>query len=332
MKKLLIVLLITFLAACQTEQLDIGLVLYNESDPFVELFASKIVDNIDNYSIEVYDSENSQSLQNTQLQELIDKETRLFLVNPVDRLSTFTLIRKLRETDTPVIFFNREPLRKDLQEYQNAYYVGAKAEQSGYIQADLVEELFGNPNDMNVYDRNEDGIIQILLFKGEPGHQDAELRSKSVIEALEEKGYQIEVVQTIIADWIKQDAYSMMKEIIEDEVNYEIIISNNDAMAIGAIEAMREYGIFRDDNEDNSIDLNDISWVPVIGVDGIPLAKTEIENGYMYGTVLNDSDSMALAISELSRYLLGEIQLKDMTYQLEDRYYIWIDYKAFTTN
>jgi len=328
MKKIVLVFLL-MLSGCQSDELDIGLVLYNESDPFVDAFAEQIKDKISQYSYEVYDSENSQSLQNAQLQELMDKDAKLYVVNPVDRLSTFTLIRQLREENIPVIFFNREPLRKDLQEYKNAYYVGAKAEQSGYLQAELIEELFGGPDDLTMYDRNGDGVIQYILFKGEQGHQDAELRSRAVLETLEEDGYQLEVVRTVVADWMKSNAYVEMKELIKDDIEVELIISNNDAMAVGVIEAIREMDYFIDDNENGVIDILDESWVPIVGVDGIDIAVTEIENGYMYGTVLNDSDSMAEAISELSSFLLGDITIEEVSYEFTDRYYIWIDYKVF---
>ena len=331
MKKILIVF-VFLLTACSSNKLDIGLVLYNEADPFVDVFAEQIIEKISEHSFEVYDSENSQVLQNAQLEELIDMGVKLFVVNPVDRLSAFTLIRKLEVTNTPVIFFNREPLRKDLEEYDKAYYVGAKAEQSGFMQAELVEELFGSPLNLNEYDRNGDNIIQLLLFKGEQGHQDAELRSKFVIETLEDKGYQVEIIQTVIADWMRSKAYESMKEIVQDEIFYELIISNNDAMAVGVIEAMRENEVFKDDNENGLIDSLDSSWVPIVGVDGIDLAVNEIENGYMYGTVLNDSESMAEAIAELSSFLLEGRDLSEMSFDITDDYYIWIDYEVFKNN
>lgn len=323
---------VLFLSGCAPAPKDIGLVLYDTVDPFVEVFADQIEENLKDYNYVVYDSENSQTLQNNQLQELLDEEVKLLIVNPVDRLSTFTLIRRLREEGVPVIFFNREPLRKDLQEYVDAYYVGAKPEQSGYMQAEMIEEIFGNPDSLNHYDTNGDGVIQAIMFKGQQGHQDAEIRTKSVIEKLEEDGYKIELLQTVVADWNRGIAYTEMKQLISDKVPYELIISNNDAMAVGAIDAMKELKVFSDDNEDGLIDLNDDSWIPVLGVDGIEMAVNEIEAGYMYGTVINDSQGMADAIYELSQYLLGEIEKNDMSFEFTDRYYIWIDYRVYKNN
>ncbi len=331
MRKILLISSMFLLAACAPTPPDVGLVLYDMVDPFVEVFTEQIKDELSEYDYLLYNSENSQTLQNNQLQELLDKDVRLMIVNPVDRLSTFTLIRRLREEQIPVIFFNREPLRKDLQEYAGAYYVGAKPEQSGYMQADLVEELFGDPELLNQYDKNGDGVIQTIMFKGQQGHQDAEIRSKSVIDKLEEDGYEVELLQTIVADWNREKAYTEMKQVIQDELPYELIISNNDAMAVGAIDALKEFFVFEDDNEDSFINRDDESWIPIVGVDGIDMAIEEIESGYLYGTVINDSKSMAKAIGELTQYLLGEIEKTDMTFELEDRYYIWIDYKIYTS-
>ncbi len=331
MRRILLVWTLLLLTACAPTPPDVGLVLYDMVDPYIEVFTEQLKDELIDYDYLIYNSENSQTIQNNQLQELLDKDVRLMIVNPVDRLSTFTLIRRLREEQVPVIFFNREPLRKDLQEYTDAYYVGAKPEQSGYMQADMIEELFGDPNEMSKFDSNGDGVIQTIMFKGQQGHQDAEVRSKSVIEKLEDDGYEVELLQTIIADWNREKAYTEMKQIIQDEVPYELIISNNDAMAVGAIDAIKEFFVFTDDNENGLIDQHDDSWVPIVGVDGIDMAIEEIEAGYLYGTVINDSEEMAEAIGELTKYLLGEIEQSDMTFNLEDRYYIWIDYRVHKT-
>jgi methyl-galactoside transport system substrate-binding protein len=330
MKKIISICSLFLLTACAQPSPDVGLVLYDMVDPYIEVFADQLEEELSEYDYLVYNSENSQTLQNDQLQELLDKDVRLMIVNPVDRLSTFTLIRRLREENIPVIFFNREPLRKDLQEYTDAYYVGAKPEQSGYIQADMIAELFGEADNLTDYDKNGDGVIQTIMFKGQQGHQDAEIRSRSVIDKLEDEGYEVELLQTIIADWNREQAYTEMKQVIQDEIPYELIISNNDAMAVGAIDAIKELSVFEDDNEDGLIDQTDESWIPIVGVDGIQMALDEIENGYLYGTVVNDSESMARAIGELAQYLLGEIEKEDMSFEFEDRYYIWIDYTIYT--
>lgn len=112
----------------------------------------------------------------------------------------------------------------------------------------------------------------------------------------------------------------------------ETIMSNNDAMAIGAIRQMRQQGWFIDTNNNNRIDPEDDKWIPVVGIDGLDEAVADIEKGYLYGTVINDSKEQAQAIIELSELLLNVRDLSDFHFSLVDDKYIWIEYKVFLLN
>ena len=69
----------------------------------------------------------------------------------------------------------------------------------------------------------------------------------------------------------------------------ELVICNNDGMAEGAITALSAAGY----NTGNSKDIN----IPVFGVDATDAAKSLIKSGRMTGTVRQDSDGMAEAIT-----------------------------------
>ncbi len=134
-----------------------------------------------------------------------------------------------------------------------------------------------------------------------------------------------------VANWESTQAYEKMEQIAKTfGTDFEVIISNNDAMAIGAIKRMKEAGFFTDTNGNGRIDPLDELWVPIVGIDGISEAVELIEYGYLYGTVLNDSNSQAQAVVELSEYLLGLRKEQEMTYRILDDTYVWIDYKVFT--
>ena len=62
---------------------------------------------------------------------------------------------------------------------------------------------------------------------------------------------------------------------LDDKI--EAIISNNDEMAIGAIEALQKYGFNKGGNS---------KYIPVVGVGGLPEAKELINQGVMTGTVI----------------------------------------------
>ncbi len=317
---------------CGEEVHRVALFYYNGEDPYIASFVTQIEEvATGRFRLEGYDALNSQILQNEQIDTVLREEPDLIVVNPVDRLGAYAVINRLREHDIPVIFFNREPLARDLDLWDRAYYVGAEAAQSAHLQAKLVMELFGNdPTALNKHDRNGDGRVQTIILKGEQGHQDAEIRTSEVLRSFEERGFDLEVLTVHVADWDRTEAYDAMRDLLRDYgAALELVISNNDAMALGAISRMRQDGYFADDNGNGRIDSDDERWLPVVGIDGIEGAVEQIEAGYLYGTVVNDSQRMAEAIAELSEVIIAGRETADMSVPLTDGTYVWVDYRPF---
>jgi methyl-galactoside transport system substrate-binding protein len=328
MKKLLVLLLLLVLYGCQTRLPSVHVFLYDGNDPFIDGLSSTLETYGKRYfEITIHDAQNSQIIQNELIVEALDSSPDLLIVNPVDRLGAYTIIEKVKQKDIPIIFFNREPLLEDLELYEHAYYVGSKAEESAIFQAEIIHELFGeNPNLLNQYDRNLDNQIQMVIFKGEQGHQDAELRTSTIQSALIDLGYGIEVIDIIIADWNETKAYNRAQDFLETHMNsLELIVSNNDAMALGVIKAMEDYHEAQLALDENYT----ASSIPVIGIDGITSAIESIEAGTLFGTVINDSFNQAIAIVELGQAILAD-DFSELSYELTENYYIWIPYKKLT--
>jgi methyl-galactoside transport system substrate-binding protein len=110
----------------------------------------------------------------------------------------------------------------------------------------------------------------------------------------------------------------------------ELLISNNDAMALGAIQRMQEKLVFEDTNKNGIIDRDSEPWMPVVGIDGISAAIDSIKSGYLYGTVKNDSQNMALIIIELAKWLLEKKSLIDFPYEITNGKYVWVNYQKMT--
>ncbi|HAE23236.1 MAG TPA: methyl-galactoside ABC transporter substrate-binding protein [Spirochaetaceae bacterium] len=320
------------LGSCAQKQERVGLLLYNLADPYIEVFARQIQEEAGgSFLTLLYDAGNSQLIQNEQIDALLAKKPALMMLNPVDRLASHALIRKLQAENIPIIFFNREPLAKDLALWERCYYVGAQAEQSGQMQAELVMELFGSdPEKLNAYDKNGDGIIQLIILKGEQGHQDAELRTKELLRSFEARGFALELLAVEVANWKQDEAYEKIGPLLRaHQGRIELIASNNDAMALGAIMRLRQLGYFQDNDKNGKVDRFDQSWLPIVGIDGLREAEESIRDGYLYGTVKNDSLSMAKAMVELASRLIAGARPESTAYSLEDGKYIWIDYQPF---
>lgn len=324
--------LFILIAGCEQHLAPVGLFIYREDDLFMKAFTSEILNGAGrNFPLTVNYGLNSQIIQNEQIEKSLLMGTPLLIVNPVDRLGAYALIRKAQSRSTPIIFFNRQPLGEDLMIWSNAWYIGAKADQSGELQAKLIMDLFGSDQgNLSEYDRNRDGSIQTIILKGQQGHQDTEIRTASVQNTLRKNGYSLDVLAIEIANWSQDEGYDRMDELLDLlSEPMEVVIANNDAMALGAIDALRQHGYFEDTNGNGKIDRNDQSWVPVVGIDGVPEAVWHIKNGYLLGTVFNDYKTMADAITTLSMAILDGGIDENFPYPVYDNRYIWIPYQTF---
>lgn len=332
MKKLGILLFAFFLLGCEVKKSEIPLLIYDMQDAYMFDFEKKIQEATNGFfDLVTVDGQNSQIIQNEDIDKWISAKVPLLIVNPVDRLSVYSIIEKAKKSGTKIIFFNREPLAQDMALYDSVYYVGADAAESAKIQAQIIMELFGNDPQLNAFDKNGDGVIQAVILKGEQGHQDAEARTKVVVETLTGAGYNVEVLDISIANFDRQTAKTAMDGLITTHgKNIEVVISNNDAMALGAIEALTDKGCFMDTNKDGKIDRASEVWIPVVGIDGLDIAMEQIESGFLYGTVFNDSQNMAEAIVELANLLISGEDVSDLSFSVTNGKYIWISYKKIT--
>ena len=333
MRKWILFWVLFLLVGCSNRPVEVPVLIYDMNDAYMNDFESRLYKLLNHsFTLKTYNATNSQIIQNEQYDQLMSSKHSLLLVNPVDRLSVRPLIERANANETTIIFFNREPLLVDFELANNAYYVGADAKESAQIQALLVMELFGNnPNQLNDFDKNNDGIIQVVILKGEQGHQDAEARSYWVVQTLLEANYQVEVLETKVANFDKQTAYEQTLSLFETfDDAIEIIIANNDAMALGAIDALVDLEIINDVNMDGIIDQTEEPWLPVVGVDGLEEAILSIKNGYLYGSVNNDSNRMAQIILELTEAILNQYDLNNLSFKIPDNHIIYVNYQPLT--
>lgn len=319
---------------CTAKKTVVPLFIYNVEDEYMADFETRIKAEViqKDFLVKTFDGQNSQIIQSDDINQMLEAKVPLMIINPVDRLSVYSIIEKAKLKGTKIIFINREPLNQDMALSDLVYYIGADAIESAQLQAQIIMTLFGNdPTHLNENDKNNDGIIQAVILKGELGHQDAEARTKYVIDTLTNDRYRVEVLEVSIANFDQHQGKLAMDHLLDvygDRI--EVVISNNDAMALGAITSLTDKGYFIDSNNDAFIDHKREKWMPVVGIDGLDPAIKKIEEGYLYGTVFNDSQKMAEAIIELARFLLEDKDLSGMKHSVTDGKYIWINYKKIT--
>ncbi len=301
-------------------QPKIGVAIYKFDDTFMTGVRNAISDAAKGKAeVDIVDSQNSQPTQNDKVDLFITKKVNALAINPVDRTAAGVIIDKAKAANIPVVFLNREPMPEDMQKYDKVYYVGAKAEESGTISGQLLVDYWKATPEA---DKNKDGVLQYVMLKGEPGHQDAELRTKFSVKAIEDAGIKVEKVAEDTAMWDRVKGQEKMAAFLASSgEKIEAVLANNDDMALGAIEALKASGYFKDGK-----------YLPVVGVDATAPALKELEAGTLLGTVLNDAKNQGKATLELAAVLSkGETPTKENTgYDISDGKYVWIPYKKIT--
>ena len=313
------------LAACGGQRdgtIRVGVALYRQDDTFITSLSQYLQQAVleeeqargVKINLNVVDGRGSQTTQNEQVDQFLDKGYDVICVNIVDRTAAAVIIDKAQGAGVPVVFFNREPVDEDIQRWERIYYVGADARESGELQGKLVLDAWRA--DAAALDRSGDGVLQYVMLEGEPGHQDSLLRTEHSVRTLTAAGVPMEKLSNNAADWQRGPARLRMQRWLEELGDaIEVVFANNDDMALGAIDACLDAGMEPEE-------------MPfIVGVDATAPALRAVEEGTLRGTVLNDAAGQAEDILALSCALArGE----DPAVELEDGKYCWRQHTAVT--
>jgi len=329
-RKINAVIIIAFismaLTACNRSEMKIAFFVYDGSDTFISEMMNHMAAEIpQEITAEFRDAGNSQAVQNQQIVELIEEGGyRLFVINAVDRLACSSIVEKCAGEGIAVIFFNREPLADALTN-DDVFYVGADADKLGEKQADMVAELFSDSSSSYNYDKNNDSIVQLIILKGEQGHQDAEKRTEKCVSRLKELGFEVEILATEIANWTRHEGFQAMEAIYAGYgEKIELVFSNNDDMALGAVDYLYGAGLVED-----KLGMYKMPF-PIIGVDGTAVGLEAIKANYLYGTVNNDSVKQSDAILKLISCILYGKGVENFEYKVTNGHYFYIDGEIIT--
>ncbi len=276
----------------------IGILAYRKNDIYVELVSKAMQEALkDRASVELLFAESDQLTQNEQIKSLLQKGLAGLAVNIVETQAAARAVDHIKKADIPVVFFNREPELNSLKAYAKARFVGTRAEEAGLLQGEIIVDLWRtHPN----YDKNGDGTCQYLMLQGTLDNPEALARTEYSVRQARELGLNMrQVGSSLLCDWDEERAYEALSRSAASLPGIELIIANNDSMALGAIRALREYGYNQEGGG---------KFIPVVGVDAVPRAVEAIRQGSMSGTVEQDGKAMGEAVAAM---LMNAIENKD---------------------
>ncbi len=300
-----------------TEKGEVSVFYYTYSDTYISSVRSAMDKLLTDAGIKYqnYDANNNQTTQTEQVTTAIAKNSSLLIVNVVDTGSNDAaqnIIDLAKAKNIPVIFFNRSVEESVVSSYDKCVFVGTDYEMAGHMQGEMVgnyvAEHFAN------LDLNGDGKISYVMFKGQEGNMEAIARTKYGVldaNAVLTKAGKSELVfydsansNNYLVDqngqWSSAAATDYMSTILAQysEANnnmVELVIANNDEMALGAISALQAAGYNKEGGK----------VIPVFGVDATDAAKEAIKSGSMIGTIKQDADGMAKVITTITQNFLN---------------------------
>ena len=333
LKKIILILCCVCLCLCsfygctKKDSADVHVFYYTYSDTYISTVRAALDKELRDagISFQDHDGNNNQTTQTEQVQTAITKGAKMIVVNIVTTGSDDAangIVKLAKDAGIPIVFFNREVSDGVVNSYDKCAYIGTDAAEAGYLQGDMIGDYL--VKNYNSVDLNGDGKISYVMFMGEKGNNEAIYRTQYSVEnankKLKEAGkpdlefYDKTNNDKYLLDrdgkWSAQAANEYMTTILasyntQNKNMVELVICNNDGMAEGAVSALNAAGF--------NTGATNVVTVPVFGVDATSAAVSLIGAGKMAGTIKQDAEGMAKAISKtVSNAMNSKELLSDM--------------------
>lgn len=273
------------------EMKKVAVLLYNGTDTYMGTVRNAMqeiaADNKIEY--EFHDGKNDVATQTDQLNNVIAQGVDGIVVNIVDVSAAPTFLQTLKDSGIPYMFINRD-MTESFEGTEDTIFVGTNAPDAGIMQGEM---YLAYQKENENWDRNGDGKVQYAILHGGLDNPEAIARTEYALKTVEEGGFEVEELGNQVANWDTAQAKSAVDAWLQrfpDDL--DVIFSNNDTMAQGAVQALEQAGYNGED---------EAKYIPVYGVDAIDEALVLIENGSLTGTVKQDNVGMAEATTALIR-------------------------------
>jgi inositol transport system substrate-binding protein len=266
MKRLLIAFAAATMLSSPAFATKIGVSMDKFDDNFLTVLRNGIADYAKTQpgvTVQIEDAKDDVSKQLSQVQNFIANGVDAIIVNPVDTSATAAITKAAADAGVPLVYVNREPVDVD-KLGPKAAFVASNESESGTLEAKEICKLLGGKGD-------------ILVMEGVLSNQSAVQRTQDVHDVIATpncKGMKVVAEQT--ANYDRTQAQNLMTNWLSKGLKFDAVVSNNDEMAIGAIQAMKSAGM-------------DTKKAIVGGVDATQDALASMKSGDLKVTVFQDA-------------------------------------------
>ena len=267
MKKYLIATAMVALLSTSAYAAKIGVSMDKFDDNFLTVLRNGMSDyakTVPGVTLQIEDAKDDVSKQLSQIQNFIANKVDAIIVNPVDTSATAAMTKLAADAGVPLVYVNREPADVDEARTEGGLRRLERKATPGTLETKQICKLLGGKGD-------------ILVMEGELSNQAAVQRTKDIHEVIatpECSGIKIIAEQTAV--WDRTKAQNLMTNWLSKGMKYDALVSNNDEMAIGAIQALKAAGV-------------DTKKAIVGGVDATQDALASMKAGDLKVTVFQDA-------------------------------------------
>jgi ABC-type sugar transport system substrate-binding protein len=237
MNKLLVTAAAVGLLATSASAQTIGVSMALFDDNFLTVLRQGIEDyaaSKDGVTVQVEDAQNDVGKQLNQIQNFVASGVDAIIVNPVDTDATTAMSQAAANAGIPLVYVNRQPVNLD-DLPDNQAFVASDEKESGTLQTLEVCRILKEAGKTEA---------KAVVMMGELSNQAARVRTQDIkdVIATPECSF-IQIVEEQTAAWSRTQGGDLMTNWLSAGVAFDAVISNNDEMAIGAIQALKTAGV-----------------------------------------------------------------------------------------
>lgn len=243
------------------EDMTIGLSVSTLNNPFFGELERGVVETAEESgsSVQTVDAQDDAATQVNDINDLIQQDVDVLLINPVDADSVTPAVESANSAGIPVITLDRSSSGGEV-----VTYIASDNVEGGEMAAEYIVENVGEG-------------ANVVQLEGVPGASATNERGEGFTNVAEES---LNVLDSQSANFNRSEGLSVMENLLQAHSDIEAVFSQNDEMALGALEAIQSAGLEED--------------ITVVGFDGNDDAITSIENGELDATVAQQPYEMGV--------------------------------------
>ncbi|SMO43171.1 sugar ABC transporter substrate-binding protein [Paracoccus laeviglucosivorans] len=266
MKALTALALIMGLASpAMAEGTRIGVAMTSFDNPFLTILLNGIKSEAakDGSELILEDAQLDVARQQNQVQNFIANGVDAIIVNAVDGAATPAMTQMAVQAGVPLVYVNHPPINHE-ELPDGTSFIGSDEVESGTMQTKEVCKMLG-------------GKGNVLVLMGPLENEASAVRTKDIEDVIatpECSG--MKIVDRQVGNWNRTQGADITTNWLSSGVAFDAIISNNDEMAIGAIQSLKGAG-------------HDMAKVVVAGIDATPDGLAAMKAGELDVTVYQNA-------------------------------------------